>query len=158
MLAQGRGRSNGEGRAWPDRISSNRNGRGDLEGSCSGTAEEATQRGRKCFLQWLKPIGPKRFTPGLKPRPPKERTFSAACESVPSRESSFIRNREMQSILEAYGRGVGSKTALRFSLLDLGSSRVRMKSGWPGDLRRMAWGPAGSFRVAGALPWNLPST
>ena len=49
------------------------------------------------------------------------------------------------------------KTALRFSLLDLGSSRVREKSGRPGDLRRMAWEPAGSFRVAGALTWNLPS-
>jgi hypothetical protein len=31
--------------------------------------------------------------------------------------------------------GGGSKRALRFSLLDLGSSRVRVKSGRPGDLR-----------------------
>ena len=51
----------------------------------------------------------------------------------------------------------GSKVTLRFSLLDLGSSRVREKSGRPGDLIRITWEPAGSFRVAGALPWNLPS-
>ena len=53
--------------------------------------------------------------------------------------------------------GEGTKMALRLSLLDLGSTRVRVKSERPGDFRRMAWGPAGSFRVAGALPWNSPS-
>jgi hypothetical protein len=38
-----------------------------------GTAEEAAEKYRKAFLQGLKPIGFKSFTPGLKPRPPKER-------------------------------------------------------------------------------------
>jgi len=51
-----------------------------------GTAEEAAGKYRKEFLQGLKPTGYKGFTPGLKPRPPKEKTFSAACKAVPSRE------------------------------------------------------------------------
>jgi len=49
-----------------------------------GTAEEAAEKHRKAFLQRLKPIGYKGFTPGLKPRPPKEQTFSVSCEAVPS--------------------------------------------------------------------------
>jgi len=60
-------------------------------------------------------------------------------------------------VFEDHSRGGVSKTALRLSLLDLGSSRVRVKSERPGDLRRMACDPAESLRVAGALPWNLPS-
>jgi hypothetical protein len=36
-------------------------------------AEEAAEKHRKAFLQGLKPIGFWSFTPGLKPRPPKER-------------------------------------------------------------------------------------
>jgi|GEM_PF-1991051 hypothetical protein len=42
-----------------------------------GTAEQAAEKPRKDFLQGLKPIGYKSFTPGLKPRPPKEASFSA---------------------------------------------------------------------------------
>src|SRR5208282_2954738 len=42
-----------------------------------GMAEEAAGKYRKDFLQGLKPIGYKCNTPGLKPRPPKETTFSA---------------------------------------------------------------------------------
>src|SRR5882757_4658894 len=67
-------------------------------------------------------------------------------------------HRELREIPMCYNRGGEAKRALRLSLLDLGSSRVREKSGRPGDLRRMAWEPAGSLRVAGALPRNLPST
>ncbi len=48
-----------------------------------GTAEEAGEKHRKTFLQGLKPIGFRNLTPGLKPRPPKEKTFSASCETVP---------------------------------------------------------------------------
>jgi molybdate transport system substrate-binding protein len=51
-----------------------------------GTAEEATEKGRKGFLQGLKPVGYTDFTPGLKPRPPKEKTISASCKSGLSRE------------------------------------------------------------------------
>src|SRR3981189_90453 len=54
--------------------------------------------------------------------------------------------------------GDGSKTALRLSLLDLGSSRVRVKSGRPGEFGRVAWERAEWLRAAGALPGNLPST
>ena len=34
-----------------------------------------------------KPIGSRSFTPGLKPRPPKEKTFSAIRETVPSQQA-----------------------------------------------------------------------
>jgi hypothetical protein len=44
-----------------------------------GTAEEAAGEYRKNFLQGLKPIDISGFTPGLKPRPPKEAAFSASC-------------------------------------------------------------------------------
>jgi len=57
----------------------------ECAGFC-GTAEEAAEKGRKDSLQRLKPIGYKGFTPGLKPRPPKETTFPASCEAVPSQE------------------------------------------------------------------------
>jgi len=57
----------------------------ECAGFC-GTAEEAAEKCRKDSLQGLKPIGYKGFTPGLKPRPPKETTFPASCEAVPSQE------------------------------------------------------------------------
>jgi hypothetical protein len=40
-----------------------------------GTAEEAAEKHQKAFLQGLKPIRFGCFTPGLKPQPPKEKTF-----------------------------------------------------------------------------------
>src|SRR5271157_1877320 len=55
-----------------------------------GTAEQGAEKLDKDSLQGLKPIGHRGFTPGLKPRPPKERTSTASCEAVPSREP-FIR-------------------------------------------------------------------
>ena len=72
--------------------------------------------------------------------------------------TTFPINSKIVKEFGTHSWGGVSKTALRFSLLDLGSSRVREKSGRPGDLRRTEWEPAGSLRVAGALPWNLPST
>jgi len=47
------------------------------------SSHAGTRRIGKDSLQGLKPIGHKDFTPGLKPRPPKETTFSASCEAVP---------------------------------------------------------------------------
>jgi hypothetical protein len=35
---------------------------------------------------------------------------------------------------------------------------VRRQSAWPGNFKTIAWEPAGSFSVAGVLPWNLSST
>src|SRR5882757_8043573 len=52
---------------------------------------------------------------------------------------------------------IGSRVALRDTLLDLRTSRVRPQSVWPGNFKRTAWLPGGSFRVAGALPRNLSS-
>jgi len=49
----------------------------------SSTAEECY----KTSLQRLKPIDHTGVTPGLKPRPPKEKAFSASGEGVPSQES-----------------------------------------------------------------------
>jgi hypothetical protein len=56
-----------------------------------GTAERAAKKcnKEKDFLQRLKPVKSDHFTSGLKPRPLKEKTFSAACEDVP------LRNREL---------------------------------------------------------------
>jgi hypothetical protein len=39
------------------------------------------------FLQGLKPVAYRGFTPRLKPRPPKEKTFSAIRETVPSQQA-----------------------------------------------------------------------
>jgi hypothetical protein len=36
------------------------------------------RKAKKEFLQWLKPICFGDFTPGLKPRPPKEKRFSGS--------------------------------------------------------------------------------
>jgi rRNA maturation RNase YbeY len=52
-------------------------------GTRQGTALQVAKKGRPSFLQGLKPIDSGGFTPGLKPRPPKERPFSAACLAVP---------------------------------------------------------------------------
>jgi hypothetical protein len=52
---------------------------------------------------------------------------------------------------------IGSRVALRETLLDLRTSRVRRQSAWPGNFKRTAWLPGESFRVAGALPRNLSS-
>src|SRR5258708_25974647 len=52
----------------------------------------------------------------------------------------------------------GSRAALSEVLLDLRISRVRRQSARPGNFRTTAWEPAGSFSVAGVLPWNLSST
>jgi hypothetical protein len=49
-----------------------------------GTAEEVGEEYREDFLQGLKPIGYKCFTPGLKPRPPKERTFPQTVKPCPT--------------------------------------------------------------------------
>jgi hypothetical protein len=46
-------------------------------------AEQAAEEYWIDFLQGLKPVGHRSFTPGLKPRPPEERTFSASCEAMP---------------------------------------------------------------------------
>jgi hypothetical protein len=46
-------------------------------------ADQAAGKYRKDFLQGLKPIGYEATTPGLKPRPPKETTLSAAYETMP---------------------------------------------------------------------------
>jgi len=54
---------------------------GEQPGTESSGAKEAAEKHRKAFLQGLKPIGFRTFTPGLKPRPPKEKTFSASCEA-----------------------------------------------------------------------------
>ena len=49
-----------------------------------GTAERAAEKynKEKGFLQGLKPVMSEHLTSGLKPRPPKEKTFSAACSVV----------------------------------------------------------------------------
>jgi hypothetical protein len=47
--------------------------------------------------------------------------------------------------------------ALRETLLDLRTSRVRRQSAWPGNFKSTAWLPGESFKVAGALPMNLSS-
>ena len=52
---------------------------------------------------------------------------------------------------------IGSRVALRETLLELRISRVRRQSAWPGNFKRTAWLTRGSFRVAGALPRNLSS-
>src|SRR6266550_5592881 len=50
---------------------------------------------------------------------------------------------------------IGSRVALRETLLDLRTSRVRRQSAWPGNFKRTAWLPGESFRVAEALPRNF---
>jgi len=57
----------------------------------------------------------------------------------------------------AAGYGASSSAALRESLLDLRTSRVRRQSTRPGNFKMTAWLPAESFSVAGALPWNFSS-
>ena len=58
---------------------------GGVEGSLfrQGMTSQAAEKLVKVFLQGLKPIGFRTFMPGLKPRPPKEKTFSASCSVVP---------------------------------------------------------------------------
>ena len=48
----------------------------------------AEEKPRNAFLQGLKPIQSKRFTPGLKPRPPKELNF---LRKLPVFAISFVR-------------------------------------------------------------------
>jgi hypothetical protein len=50
-------------------------------------AEEDAENNKRTLLQGLKPIGYMGFTPGLKPRPPKEKIPSKSCEAhaLPSR-------------------------------------------------------------------------
>src|SRR5258708_4922017 len=70
-----------------------------------------------------------------------------------------VRLREAQGITgKREAQEPGSRVALRDVLLDLRTSRVRRQSVWPGNFKRIAWLPAGSFSVAGALPRNLSST
>jgi len=55
-----------------------------LEGKSEGDrSTQAAEKLDKDFLQGLKPIGCKGVTPGLKPRPPEETTFSASSEDWP---------------------------------------------------------------------------
>jgi hypothetical protein len=42
------------------------------------------EKHREAFLQGLKPVGFWCFTLGLKPRPPKEKTFRKLCPSLRS--------------------------------------------------------------------------
>jgi hypothetical protein len=49
-----------------------------------GRADEAAEKGLKPFPQGLKPASLGGFTPGLQPRPPKEKLFPASCEAEPT--------------------------------------------------------------------------
>ena len=56
-----------------------------------GVASDDAGKCRREFLQGLKPIGSVRFTPGLKPRPPKETTSPTGRSAMPqSREGSRV--------------------------------------------------------------------
>jgi hypothetical protein len=49
-----------------------------LNGQHAARLNGLGRKDRKNFLQGLKPIGFRDFTPGLKPRPPKETSFLQA--------------------------------------------------------------------------------
>jgi hypothetical protein len=60
---------------------------GDLRSAISDR-----EAGKNPFLQGLKPIGLRRDTPGLKPRPPKEEDLSANSEAAASRKKISSHN------------------------------------------------------------------
>jgi hypothetical protein len=99
--------------------------------SPSAPAWRAAEKARKTFLQGLKPIRARRFAPGLKPRPPKERN---SFRKLPVFAIIFVRDKTSATA------GLTGECRRSEDPCGRSTTKQRRRGGWPRRLCKTEFG------------------